>query len=765
VRTQPGEIRTALALAASLATLAAITLTAAPAQAGTDFEARGSVKQVYATGLDAEQGVALLRRGTTVQSHKATAEGGVLFRRVKPGGGYRVKAQGGDKSLKLRVLTEKPAPPDEAVYDQDIDPDGYQYLETRDGTDLAISVHPPSDITSVIPDLPVQIPDIPLGTPSPTLIEYSGYGTADPDGPESGISIIGNLMGFTVVDVNMRGTGCSGGAFDFFEPLQGLDGYDVIETIARQPWVKGGKVGMMGISYGGISQLFTGQYNPPSLAALTPISVIDNTQTTLYPGGILNTGFALEWAKDRIHDALPSGPDAGQPWAYEQIQGGDTECAENQAMHGEARNLLQKIHANRTYRPKVADPLSPVTFAHKIEAPTFLACQWEDEQTGGHCPTLTAQLSGNDRAWSTFTNGTHVDSLGPEVFNRWFDFLKLYVAEEPPALWSPIVQGGAPIVYQEAMGISGVTMPPDPIQQEPTYAGALAAFEAQPPVRVLFDNGAGGDPGKPYPGFEQSFEEFPPAGTEGRSWYLAKDGKLAAKRPKHPRADTFMWDDEARPPTNFTGDTGSGANGLWTDTPAYEWSQPDEGHAVSYVTKPLVDDMTVLGSGYVRAWIRSDARNVDLQATVSEVRPDDKEVFVQGGWLRASMRKLDKEKSTPLAPVLSLRKADMKPLPTGRFVKATIPLYYQGHAYREGSRVRVTISAVGGDQPIWAFARARPNATPDVDIAFGKSRHSKLTLPVTPSVDIPTDLPPCPGLRGEPCRDYLPFGNSMANPR
>ena len=34
-------------------------------------------------------------------------------------------------------------------------------------------------------------------------------------------------MGFTVVDVNMRGTGCSGGAFDFFEPLQSLDGYDV----------------------------------------------------------------------------------------------------------------------------------------------------------------------------------------------------------------------------------------------------------------------------------------------------------------------------------------------------------------------------------------------------------------------------------------------------------------------------------------------------------------------------------------------------------
>ena len=38
----------------------------------------------------------------------------------------------------------------------------------------------------------------------------------------------------------------------------------------------------------------------------------------------------------------------------------------------------------------------------------------------------------------------------------------------------------------------------------------------------------------------------------------------------------------------------------------------------------------------------------------------------------------------------------------------TIPLYYQGHAYRNGSRIRVTVSAVGGDQPVWAFADAKP---------------------------------------------------------
>ena len=67
----------------------------------------------------------------------------------------------------------------------------------------------------------------------------------------------------------------------------------MIETVARQPWVLHHKVGMMGISYGGISQLFVAATRPPSLAAITPLSVIDDTATTLYPGGILNTGFAL----------------------------------------------------------------------------------------------------------------------------------------------------------------------------------------------------------------------------------------------------------------------------------------------------------------------------------------------------------------------------------------------------------------------------------------------------------------------------------------
>jgi predicted acyl esterase len=522
---------------------------------------------------------------------------------------------------------------------------------------------------------------------------------------------------------------------------------------------------MMGISYGGISQLFTGQTQPPSLAAISPMSVIDQTQTTLYPGGILNTGFAVAWAQERVHDAQPASPSGGQPWAYQQIQNGDQTCKANQVLHPEAVDLMAKIRANDHYVPEVADPLSPVTFVDKIKAPTFMACQWTDEQTGGHCPTLAEHFTGTSRKWFTFTNGTHVDSLAPETFNRWCDFLSIYVAEQAPATQCAATKAAAPAVYQEAMGIPGVTLPPDPIQLQPTYASAKAAFEQLPPIRLLFDNGAGGkQPGEPAPAFERSWSSFPIPGTTGRSWYLAARGTLTDGAPGKAGADSFTWDAGARPLTDFHGDTGAGAGGLWTATPNYDWTQNPAGSAVSYLTSPLTATTTAIGAGAVEAWVRSSVPNADLQATVTEVRPDGKETFVQGGWLRANERKLDAAKSTPLEPVLSLRESDVAPMPAGQYEKVTIPLYYEGHAYRAGSRIRVTISAPNGDQPIWSFGETEPAGTATIDVAHSKDMPSRLLLPVVPDVGAPSALPPCPGLRGEPCRSYQAFANRPAQP-
>ncbi|HET6830773.1 MAG TPA: CocE/NonD family hydrolase, partial [Solirubrobacterales bacterium] len=294
--TQGGSSRFATA---ALAAVAAVLVGAPTASAAPELEARGSAEQVQVTGATPGAKVKLRRDGSTVAARRGGELGGVLFRKVDPGRGYTVRSEG-IETRPVRVFGNRGRPPSTDVYDQAIG-DGYGYLTTRDGTKLAINVH---------------LPGPPEDGPYPTMIEYSGYAYAQPGAPQSGIQPIAQLLGYAVVDVNMRGTGCSGGAFDFFEPLQALDGYDVIETIARQPWVANGKVGMIGVSYGGISQLFVAAKRPPHLAGITPLSVIDSTETTLYPGGILNTGFALEWAQDRVDDSQAAGPDSGQAWAW-----------------------------------------------------------------------------------------------------------------------------------------------------------------------------------------------------------------------------------------------------------------------------------------------------------------------------------------------------------------------------------------------------------------------------------------------------------------
>jgi predicted acyl esterase len=705
--------------------------------------ARGSVEQVQVTGARAGAYLQLVDRGgRRVAVRHAGSLGGAVFRAVRAGSGYRVVA-GARRSAPLTVLTRRSAPPSTKAYHQKIPADGYGYVTTRDGTQLAIDVH------------------LPAGPgPYPTLVEYSGYGYANPAGGESSIAQIATLLGYAVVDVNMRGTGCSGGAFDYFEPLQGLDGYDVVETVARQPWVLHHKVGMMGISYGGISQLFVAATRPPSLAAITPLSVIDDTAATLYPGGMLNTGFALSWAKDRVHDARPASRTGGQAWALKRIQEGDATCEANQVLHAQAVDLLAKSRANRFYVPSVADPLAPATFVHRIQVPTYLACQWTDEQTGGHCPTLASRFTGTRRAWFTFTNGTHIDSLDPATFTRWFDFLELYVARRAPNL-SPALRGLAPVVFAQAMGVQGVGLPDDPIQGLPDHATALKAFEALPSVRILFDNGAGAGaaPGATVAGFEQSFARFPLPGTRARSWYLGAGGTLAAatdEEPARPGHDTFTWSPKARPATSFTGDTAAGAGGLWTATPTYRWTAGPRGTALSYLSPPLTQDTVIVGAGAVEAYIKASRPSVDLQVTVSEVRPDGNETFVQNGWLKTSRRKLDARRSTLLNPVPTQRRADAAPLPAGRWTKVTVPLYYQGHAYRTGSRLRLTIAAPRGDQPVWAFGELEPGANAKVSVAYAPATPSRLILPVVSGIAVPTPLPPCPALRGEPCRPFTP---------
>jgi hypothetical protein len=109
-----------------------------------------------------------------------------------------------------------------------------------------------------------------------------------------------------------------------------------------------------------------------------------------------------------------------------------------------------------------------------------------------------------------------------------------------------------------------------------------------------------------------------------------------------------------------------------------------------------------------------------------------------------------------LSPVPTHTRADAADLPAGRFSRVRVPIFPFGHVFRAGSRLRVIVQPPGGNRPRWAFD-ALP-ARGNVDNAIARTTHhaSRVLLSVVPGVDVTTGLPPCPSLRGQPCRTYVP---------
>jgi len=198
--------------------LGVVPATQARAATPTTFSAHGSVEQVYVTHAVAGQPIELRDASGALVQHAVVDDlGSMLFRNLAPGDGYTV-VTGGRDSSPLHVMSRGETPP-QSFYDAQHLSAGFGYITTRDGTRLSAEITLPGPADK---------------GPYPTVIEYSGYDPSHPGAPQPS-TLIAQLLGYATVGVNVRGSGCSGGTFSFFETLQKLDGYDVVETVAAQP--------------------------------------------------------------------------------------------------------------------------------------------------------------------------------------------------------------------------------------------------------------------------------------------------------------------------------------------------------------------------------------------------------------------------------------------------------------------------------------------------------------------------------------------------
>jgi predicted acyl esterase len=623
--------------------------------------------------------------------------------------------------------------------------DGFHYLEMRDGVKLSAMVR--------FPDEGVYGPG-----PWPTVIEYSGYGPSNPASEEAGVRLA-RALGYATVAVNLRGSGCSGGVFDVFNPAQMADGYDTVEIVARQDWVRGHKVGMVGLSYSGITQLYTATTNPPHLAAVTPQSVIADPWLEAWPGGIFNSGFTAQWIKQRDAESAQGGTD----WVTERVEAGDETCAANMELRSQNPDFESLAHSLTSYSPSAA-ARDLRELVRDIEAPVYLTGAFQDEQTGPQFGVLVDNFDSTKLLRATMWNGRHPDGYQPVNLVRWYEFLELYVADRVPRV-NALLRAVLPGFLADQFHLKDTELEPDHYAKYgDDLAAARAAYEAEDPVRVVFESGLGeNEVGEAGGTFEKTFSSWPAPEAKPATWYLAGDETLAPERPRQGGVDAFRFDPDAGGATLFGG---TGDYPLLDPTWDTDWTRFPAGDELSYLTAPFADDTVFAGPGYADLYVRPGADKVNVQVSVSEVRPDGTESLLQNGWLNLAFRAEDRQRTNGLEVVHLFTARSEKPLTPGQWVHARVDLPAFAAPVRAGSRLRLSIATPGRNHATWEFENPDDGGqAPTNQVARTRARPSSLVLSLLPGVDVPpapADPMPCPGLRGQPCRPFVATENPAA---
>lgn len=547
------------------------------------------------------------------------------------------------------------------------------YIEVRDGTLLHYTVVRPAG-----------------EGPFPTLLEYSGYDPGmNPDQPYIDRFV---PQGYAFIGVSLRGSGCSGGTWDFFQPKEATDGYDAIEWIADQEW-SDGKVAMIGKSYPGITQLFVAEERPPHLVAIAPGHPYgDIYRDVAYPGGIFNYAFAGLWS-------FFAQPYYSYGAGVEGTTSGDETCASHQQNRIASQRYNPFLQAQEhPWDDELIRERSPIYNLDKIDVPVWTVMAWQDEQVGPRAVNLLSKFDAPFHA--IISNGDHGMYRTAPALNELNAFMDHYVK------------------------------------------GIDNGFDQTPKIRVWWEAGR---TGKREPGWVTEHGQWPPRNAKVQRFYLSSGGEL--------RADVGEGAPDAYA---YGGPTGQGIqnarySGVTTQPDRYLWDRkPLPGTAVSYTSAPFEKDASVLGSGSLDLWLASTAVDTDLQVTLTEVRPDGQEVFVQSGWLRASHRKLDPAESTATRPYQTHQEADSELLTPGEATPMRIEIFPFGHVFRKDSKVRVYIEGPKFLPELWGFTSL---PVPAANLVYHDEDHpSSLALPVLPGHRAPVGFPTCGSVIRQPCR-------------
>lgn len=525
----------------------------------------------------------------------------------------------------------------------------------------------------------------------PLLVEYDGYTAGS-------VPNIGQLFandGYAVMGINVPGTGCSTGEDQVFDASTGAAGAFALEWAGKQPW-SNGRIGMVGYSYSGYNQLWVAAHRPKGLLAITPSkNVGDPYRDVGYPGGIKNVGFPSQW-----WGGFPA--TWKQAAAFAAKLDGDTECAKTVADNIE-KIKRPELDLTKWLENPYADGLyvkrSAVLETGKIDIPALGTQSWQDEQIGPRSGYYEDTMA-PEKMWLISSNGDHHTNVTSDYIDG---TLRRFLAH---------------FVKGEDNG-----------------------FEKEPHVRLLqemqqTDQKAVNGAAKLKQTGVAEFDRLPVKVAPMRLW-MQPGGVLADAKPTL-AADSSTY----RYPVNSPVVNNPRAEGWQAVADAERDGQ------LVFTTAALPEDLSFYGEGSADLYLNASAASTDLQVTVSEVRPDGKEMFVQRGWARASKRALDPARSTELRPFGAFTQAAEAPLDAGQPNLVRVEIQKFAHVFRAGSSLRVTIDSPS-QTGFWLFANDKTASTNT--LWHDRTHASSIVLGHVPYAHA-KELPSCEKTLRQPCR-------------
>ncbi len=475
--------------------------------------------------------------------------------------------------------------------------------------------------------------------------------------------------GYALVRLDSRGSGKSPGQSEPSSYQEALDFYDAIEWTAKRSWCSG-NIGTLGISYLASSQWRVAGLQPPSLKAIMPWEGrADQYRDQAYHGGIFAVGFVSSlFAIEMAHHLL------GEPRSH------NPDAFNNNLLWNYMRNDLDSEYWRQCSARW-----------DRITVPLYSVGNWS-----GFALHLRGNTEGFVNAASAHKKlrihtGTHIHPFHSEEGRidqlRWFDH------------W---------------------------------LKGIDTGIMDEPPIKLEIRTG-----GSHQPYASRCENEWPLARTRWTKLYLkidrapspdstAAEGRLVTAPPPDHEQATYAATGVSKP--------GEAASPLLA---LGGWPGPRTG--ISFETAPLPADTEITGPVVLVLWVSSTSKDMDIFATLRNIGPDGEDVWEVGqhhqpvpvtkGWLRASHRKLDRERSLPYRPYHAHNeRLWLKP---GEIVECQVEIWPTCMVFRQGHRLRLDVQPRDGvGSAPYTHYHADYNAGARNTIYAGGDQASYLLLPV-----------------------------------